>query len=81
MMLCIHALQTIESDVRVNLRCRNVGVPEDGLHRAQIGTVLHHVRRAGVPQHVRAGMATRAEARLAHQLPDVLPTQTTASSA
>ena len=81
MMLRIHALQAIERHVGINLRGRNVGVAEDGLHRAQVGSILHHVRRAGVPQHVRTGVASRNETGLRDQLPQALTGQATASCA
>ena len=72
MMLCIHALQPVERYMRINLRGRNVGMAEDRLHRAQIGAILDHMSRTGMAQHVRAGVASRCETRLAHQLPDTL---------
>ena len=75
MMLRIDALKPVKRYMRINLCGRNVGVAEDRLHGAQIGAVLHHVRRAGVAQHVRTGVPARSEPRLAHQLPDALPAQ------
>ena len=39
MKLPMHSLQSLLIDVRVNLRRRNVGVPEQFLNDAQIGTV------------------------------------------
>src|SRR5271154_1871453 len=70
MMLRVYALQTVERDMGINLRGRNVRVAEDRLDRAQVGSVLHHVRCAGVAQHVRTGMASRHLACLSYQLPD-----------
>ncbi len=58
MMFRIHTFQPVERYVRINLRRRNVGVAEDGLHGSQIGAILDHVGRAGVTQHVRAGVAS-----------------------
>ena len=73
MMLLVHPIQPIERQVRVNLRGRNIGVAEDGLHRAQVGAVLHHVGGATVAQHVRAGMTRRLRRRVVHHLPHPLP--------
>src|SRR5208283_3820768 len=75
MMFRIHALQPIQRHVGINLCSRNVGVPEDGLHRPEIGPILHHMRSAGVPQHVRTGVSSGSETRLPHQLPESLPSQ------
>src|ERR1700733_569133 len=61
MMLRIHAFQAVERHVGINLRGRNVGVAEDGLHGAQIGAVLDHMRRAGMPEHVGADVASGRE--------------------
>ena len=65
--------------MRINLRGRNVGMAEDGLHGAQVGAVLHHVGRAGVAQHMRTGVASRGQARFPDQLPDTLAGQAPAS--
>src|ERR1039458_10106489 len=81
MMLRVHALRPVERNVRINMRGRYVGVAEDGLHRAQVGPILHHMRRAGVTQHVRTGVASRGETRFADQLPDALTCQAAASCA
>ena len=72
MMFLIHTLQPVERNVRVNLRGRNVGVPENSLHGAQIRSVLDHVRGATVPQHVRAGVTPALRRRFDH-LPHSLP--------
>src|SRR5580700_7866669 len=61
MMLRVHAFQAVERNVGINLRRRNVGVAEDGLHGAQIGAVLYHMRCAGMPEHVGAGVASGRE--------------------
>jgi len=58
MMFRVHALETIQRNVGINLRCRNIGVAKDRLHGAQIGSILDHMRRTRVPQHVRTGMAS-----------------------
>ena len=80
MMFRVHALQSVKRDMRIDLRGRNVGVAEDGLHGPQVGAVLYHVRRARVPQHVRTGMASRSKTSLPNQLPNPLTAQASASS-
>ena len=63
--------------VRVDLRRRQIGVPEHRLDRAQIRAALEQVRREGMPQHVRRQMT--ADAGLlavdAQQLPEAGPRQ------
>ena len=72
MMFCVHILQTIQSDMGVNLRGRNICVAENGLHGAQVSAVFYHVRGATVAQHVRAGMASRTCGRESNNLPHTL---------
>ena len=72
MMFCVHILQTIQSDMGVNLRGRNICVPEDSLHGAQVGAVFYHVCRAAVAQHVRTGVASRAHGSESNNLPHTL---------
>ena len=75
MMLRIHALQPIQRYVRINLRRRDIRMAENGLHRAEIGSVLDHVRRARVPKHVRTGAASgrqHSDSSFPNQLPDAL---------
>ena len=55
MMLAMHCFQAAEREVGVDLRGGDVGVAEQGLHAAQVGAVLHHVRGATVAQAVGAG--------------------------
>ena len=81
MMLRVHALQPVERNVGVNLRRRNVGVAKDGLHCPEISSILHHMRRAGMPQHVRTGMASGSETRFPDQLPEALTGKAAASCA
>src|SRR5450759_3805018 len=69
MMLLVNPIQPVEREMRIDLRCRNVGMAEDGLHRAQIGAIFHHVSGATVAQHVRAGMTHRLSGRVIHYLP------------
>jgi len=53
MMFLIHSSQPVERQMRINLRCGDIGVAENRLNGAQIGAILDHVRGAGMPQHVR----------------------------
>ena len=85
MMLRIHALEPVKRYVRINLRGRNVSMSEDGLHCAQVSSILDHMRRAGVAEHVWTHVPswrkTRSEPRLSDQLPDALTGQAAASRA
>ena len=56
MVLLKDALQTIKRDMGINLSGGNIGVPQEALDGSQICTVFHHVSRAAVAEHVRAGM-------------------------
>ena len=49
----VHLPQPLGGDERVHLRGADRGVPEQLLHGADVGTVVQHVGRAGVAQHVR----------------------------
>src|ERR1043166_7070465 len=75
--------QTRLQDVRVNLRRRQVRVPEHCLNGAQIGAALEQMRRKRVPQHVRTQM--RANARAAavrlQQFPEAEPREPAAIAA
>lgn len=44
MMFLINALQPIECQVRIDLCCRNIGMAQDGLNRAQVRAIFDHVR-------------------------------------
>src|SRR5271165_2468603 len=59
MVLPVYGLQPAQRQMRVDLRSRDIRVAEQRLHGAQVGAMLDHVRRAAMPQHVRAGMAVR----------------------
>ncbi len=48
-----HALQSLFENMRIDLRCRDVGVAEKRLHDAQIGAGLQQMTRERVPQHMR----------------------------
>jgi hypothetical protein len=52
--------ETLDGDVRVDLRRREVRVPEQLLDGAEIGAAVEEVRREAVPQRVRRGAAADA---------------------
>src|SRR5438067_3074730 len=58
----VDAAQTRLEDVRVDLRRRQVGVPEHHLDGAQIGAALEEVRGEGMPHDVRAEHARQLRA-------------------
>lgn len=58
MMLRINAFQSIQGNVCINLRRRNIGVAKNGLDGSQVGSVLDHVSRARVPEHVGTGVSS-----------------------
>jgi hypothetical protein len=72
-MFLVNAFQSVERDVRVDLRRPNVSMAENGLHGTQVGAVLDHVRSATVAQHVRTGVSSRGSRSLANHLPHSLP--------
>lgn len=45
MVMRMHLLQPLARNVRVDRRRRNVGMTEQQLHGAQIGTVVQQMRR------------------------------------
>ena len=49
----IDVAEGVDRHVRVDLRRRDRGVPEELLHHSHVGTALQQVRREGVPQRVR----------------------------
>ena len=49
----VRLLQVFAGDVRVDLRRRNVGVAQHLLNGANVGIILHQMRRKRVPQRVR----------------------------
>ena len=51
--LRVQLLEPFARHVRVDLRGRYVGVPEQQLHYAQIRAVIEQVGREGVPHRVR----------------------------
>ena len=71
----------IQRYVGINLRGRNVGVAENGLHGAQICAILHHVSGATVAQHVRRCVPRIGCSRLVlHHLPNALASQAAAAA-
>src|SRR5579872_3061003 len=72
MMFLIDGTQPIEGQMRINLRGRDIGVPENRLDGSQVCTVLDHVRSARVPQHVRRRVASGSGRRRSDHLPDAL---------
>jgi len=49
----VQLLQAFPCHVRIDGGGRDVGVPEEQLHDAQIGTVIQEMGRERVPKHVR----------------------------
>ena len=72
MKLAVHGFQSLLIDVRIDLRCRNVGVAEHFLDDAQIGAVAQQVRRETVPEQMRVNVLFQAGVPrfLFHDLPD-----------
>ena len=52
--LPIDLFEALDAGVRVDLRGADTGVTEQFLHRAQVGTAIHHVGGEGMTQRVRA---------------------------
>ena len=53
MMLRVQLFQPLARDVRVNLRCRNIRMPEQQLHDSQVGAVVQQMRRKRMAQGMR----------------------------
>ena len=53
------SLQAAQREVRIHLRCRDIGVPQNHLHAAQVCAVLNHVGGTTVAQPVWAGRFVR----------------------
>src|SRR5437660_12115498 len=70
--LPMHRLEPLLIDMRVDLRRRNIGVPEHFLNNPQIGTVAEEMRRKTVPEQM--GINVFLQAGVArfflHNLPD-----------
>ena len=57
-------LEPFVEDMGVNLGGRNVGMPQQCLHHAQVGAILQEMAGKGMSQHVRAdGVGTQAALR------------------
>ena len=52
-MLTVQFFQTLTRHMRVNLRGRNIRMPQQHLHYAQVGAVIDEVRGERMPQSVR----------------------------
>ncbi len=52
MRVVVGALQSLDRDVRVNLRRGKTGVAQQSLHAAQVRAAIEHVRGETVPQFV-----------------------------
>jgi hypothetical protein len=61
--LVVHPPEPRPGDLRVDLRGRDVGVPQHHLERPQVRAVLQQVRREGVPQGVRGQRRRDSRAR------------------
>ena len=48
MVVGVQLLEPFPRDMRVNLRRGNIGVPQEELHHAQIGTVIEKMRGKGM---------------------------------
>src|SRR5579862_6384948 len=71
MKLAVDASQIFAVDVCVNLRGRDVRVPEHVLHRTQVGAALEQVRGEGVAECVWRDAA--ADPRRGHVFPQDFP--------
>src|SRR6185369_548959 len=80
MMFLVNVLQTIKSKMRIDLRSRDVRVPEDCLDRAKISAIFDHVRGAAVSQHMRSGIGSCGARSGLQHLPDPLSCKLAASS-
>ena len=72
MKLSVHRLQPLLIHMRINLRRRNVGMPEHFLDDAQIGAVAEQMRGKTMPQQVRINICLQSGPPRAflHDLPD-----------
>jgi hypothetical protein len=72
MKLTVHSFQSLLVDMRIDLGCGNIGVPEHFLDDAQIGAVPEEMRREAVPQKVRINVLFQScVSRMCfHYLPD-----------
>jgi len=53
----IRVADVTPKQVRVELRCSDIGVPEQFLDHAKVGTAIKEVRRKRVPQRVRVNLS------------------------
>src|SRR5262249_41670564 len=74
MEVAMHRLESIQSNMRINLSGRDVGVAQDSLDCTQIGAVFYHVRGQTMAQHMWTGMTAGRRSCL-HHLPHPLSRQ------
>ena len=55
----IRVADVAPKQVRVELRCGDIGVPEQFLDHAKVGAAIKEVRRKRVPQRVRVNLPTK----------------------
>ena len=60
--------------MRINLRCSNIGMPQQSLHTTQIRSMFHHMRRATMPQLMRTSLIA-VDRSSPYHLPNPLPRQ------
>src|SRR5262249_30678820 len=72
MVLLVNSSQAIQCHMRVHLGSRDVGVSENGLHRAQVGAVFNQVSGTAMAHHVRTRMPAGEARRTFHNLPCAL---------
>lgn len=56
MKLPMDSFKPLLIDMRINLRCRNVGVTQHFLNNAEIGAVPEEMRREAMPEKVRVNI-------------------------
>ncbi len=63
MQVAHQAFQPLLDHMGINLGSRDIAVAEQGLHDAQIGTIVQQMARERVAQHVRADQPSREACR------------------
>src|SRR5574341_270768 len=73
----VRVLESGAGDMSVDLRRRNVGMPEHRLHGAQVGAAFEQMGREGVAQRMRADFLInpRGQGIAANQFPKALARQ------
>jgi hypothetical protein len=57
--LFVYRFKLVNGVVRIYLRGRQIGMPQDLLDRVQVGAIIKHVRGKSVPDYVWASLADR----------------------